>query len=95
MAWALLTEAVLSFKFFSHIDFIVKKFLFQLQKNPRKDIHSLAMAMKVCVYDPYFVQKRNVASILELSSIQKCPDALCILAYGNFGNVVDGYHSLN
>jgi hypothetical protein len=32
------------FKFFSHIDFIVKRFFFQFQKNPGRGTHSLAMA---------------------------------------------------
>jgi hypothetical protein len=31
--------------FFSHIDFIVKKFLFQFQKSPETGTHSLAMAV--------------------------------------------------
>jgi hypothetical protein len=34
----------MSFKFFSHIDFIVKKFLFQFQKSPGRGTHSLAMS---------------------------------------------------
>ena len=34
----------MSFKFFSHIDFIVKKLFFQFQKSHGRDIHSLAMA---------------------------------------------------
>jgi hypothetical protein len=37
----------MSFKFFSHIDFIVKNFLFQFQKSPGRGTHSLAMALGV------------------------------------------------
>jgi hypothetical protein len=35
----------MSFKFFPHIDFIVKKFLLQFQKSPGRGTHSLVMAL--------------------------------------------------
>jgi hypothetical protein len=45
----------------------------------------------VCEYDPYFFQKRNVAGILGLSSIQKCTAAFRILAYGVSPDALDEY----
>jgi hypothetical protein len=45
----------MSFNFFSHIDLIVKKFLFEFQKSPKRGIHSLAMAssnLDLANYEP-------------------------------------------
>jgi hypothetical protein len=50
-----------------------------------------AVLHEVCAYDSYFVQKRNVAGILGLSSVQKCTTTLRLLAYGTSGDVIDEY----
>jgi hypothetical protein len=50
---------------------------------------------EICAYDSYFVQKRNAAGILGLSSIQKWTAALCLLAYGTSKDVVDEYYMLS
>lgn len=42
-------------------------------------------------YDPYFVQKRDAAGFLDLSSLQKVTAALRMLAYGVAGDYVDEY----
>ena len=55
--------------------------------------HSLFLRVMqaVCEFDPYFVQKRNAAGFLSLSSIQKCTVELCILAYNVGGDATDKY----
>jgi hypothetical protein len=50
---------------------------------------------EVCAYDPYFVQKRNAAGVLGLSTVQKCTAALRLLAYGTSGDAVDEYCRLS
>jgi hypothetical protein len=55
----------------------------------------LRIMHEVCAYDSYFVQKRNAASVLGLSSVQKCTAALRLLAYGTSGNAVDEYCRLS
>lgn len=42
-------------------------------------------------YEPYFVQKRNNAGVLGLSSLQKRTAALRILAYGTASDYIDEY----
>ena len=42
-------------------------------------------------HDPYFIQKRNVAGTLGLSSLQKMTAALRILAYGVAVDSTDEY----
>ncbi|BFG29888.1 hypothetical protein CerSpe_161620 [Prunus speciosa] len=42
-------------------------------------------------YDPYFIQRRNVAVLLGLSSLQKIIAALRMLAYGNAAENLDEY----
>jgi hypothetical protein len=42
-------------------------------------------------YDPYFIQKRNAAGTLGLSSLQKMTAALKILAYGVVADSTDEY----
>lgn len=42
-------------------------------------------------HDSYFVQKRNAAGLLDLSSLQKITSALRILAYGESADRVDEY----
>ena len=49
----------------------------------------------VCDFDPYFVQRRNCAGVMGLSSHQKCTAALRILAYGVCGDSVDEYYRLS
>jgi hypothetical protein len=55
----------------------------------------LKIMHEVCTYDSYFVQKRNAAGILGLSTIQKCMAALRLLAYGTSGDAIDEYCRLN
>jgi hypothetical protein len=55
----------------------------------------LRIMHEVCTYDSYFVQKRNAAGVLGLSSVQKCTAALHMLAYGTSGDVVDEYCRLS
>ena len=43
------------------------------------------------VHDPYFIQKRNVAGMLGLSSFQKMTAALRILTYGIVASSTDEY----
>jgi hypothetical protein len=59
--------------------------------------HSLFLKImyEVCAFDPFFIQKRNLAGILRLSSIQKCTAALRMLTYGVSRDVVDEYCRLN
>ena len=42
-------------------------------------------------HDEYFVQKRNVASILGLSSLQKITTTFRMLAYGVAADAMDDY----
>lgn len=49
----------------------------------------------VIEFDSYFVQKRNVAGTLGLSSIQKCTAMLCVLIYSVDGDTMDQYCKLN
>jgi hypothetical protein len=51
----------------------------------------LRIMQATCEFDPYFVQKKNIAGTLGLSNIQKCTVALCILAYGIDGDAIDEY----
>ena len=55
--------------------------------------HSLFLHIqsKVKAHDSYFVQKRNSANILGLSSLQKITLALRMLAYGVSGDLIDEY----
>ena len=55
--------------------------------------HSLFLHIqsKVKAHDSYFVQKRNSANILGLSSLQKIILALRMLAYGVSGDLIDEY----
>lgn len=46
---------------------------------------------RVCARDRYFLQKRDGAGKLGLSSIQKCTAAICILAYGVAADATDEY----
>ncbi|XP_062162007.1 uncharacterized protein LOC133869045 [Alnus glutinosa] len=46
---------------------------------------------KVKEYDPYFVQRRNCAGTIDLSSLQKVTDAFRMLAYGVPADYVDEY----
>jgi hypothetical protein len=55
----------------------------------------LRIMHEVCAYDSYFVQKRNAAGVLGLSSVQKCTAALRLLAYGTSGDAVDEYCRLS
>jgi hypothetical protein len=45
----------------------------------------------VTAYDSYFVQKRDAAGVLGLSSIQKCTAALRMLVYGAAADATDEY----
>ena len=51
----------------------------------------LHIQSKVEAHDSYFVQKRNSANELGLSSLQKITVALRILAYGVLGDLIDEY----
>ncbi|KAL0003206.1 hypothetical protein SO802_016987 [Lithocarpus litseifolius] len=51
----------------------------------------LRIQSKVEAHDSYFVQKRNSANKLGLSSLQKITAALRMLAYGVSGDLVDEY----
>lgn len=51
----------------------------------------LRIQSKVETHDSYFVQKRNSAKKLSLSSLQKITTALRILAYGVSGDLKDEY----
>ena len=51
----------------------------------------LCIQSKVEAHDSYFVQKRNSANKLGLSSLQKIIVALRMLAYGVSGNLMDEY----
>ena len=51
----------------------------------------LRIQSKVEAYDSYFVQKRNSAKKLGLSSLQKITTALRILAYEVLGDLIDEY----
>ena len=42
-------------------------------------------------YDPYFIERRNAAGLLSLSSLQKITTALRMLAYGNAADNMDEY----
>ena len=55
--------------------------------------HSLFLHIqsKVEAHDSYFVQKRNSANKLGLSSLQKITAALRMLAYGVSGDLIDEY----
>ena len=55
--------------------------------------HSLFLHIqsKVKAHDSYFVQKRNSANNLGLSSLQKITAALRMLAYGVSGDLIDEY----
>jgi hypothetical protein len=55
----------------------------------------LRIMHEVCAYDSYFVQKRNAAGVLGLSSVQKCTAALRMLAYGTSGDAMDEYCRLS
>ena len=51
----------------------------------------LCIQSKVEAYDSYFVQKRNSANKLDLSSLQKITATLRMLAYGVSGDLIDEY----
>ena len=51
----------------------------------------LRIQFQVKAHDSYFVQKRNSANKLGLSSLQKITAALRMLAYGVSGDLVDEY----
>ena len=51
----------------------------------------LRIQFKVEAHDSYFVQKRNSANKLGLSSLQKITAALRMLAYGVLGDLIDEY----
>ena len=51
----------------------------------------LCIQSKVEAYDSYFVQKRNSANKLDLSSLQKITAILRMLAYGVSGDLIDEY----
>ena len=51
----------------------------------------LSIQSKVEAYDSYFVQKRNSAKKLGLSSLQKIIAALRMLTYGVSSNLIDKY----
>ncbi|XP_023873079.2 uncharacterized protein LOC111985658 [Quercus suber] len=51
----------------------------------------LRIQSKIEAHDSYFVQKRNSANKLGLSSLQKIATALRMLAYGVLGNLIDEY----
>ncbi|XP_028096218.1 uncharacterized protein LOC114296126 [Camellia sinensis] len=51
----------------------------------------LRIKSEVEAYEPYFVQKRNGARVLGLSSLQKITAALRMLAYGVAPNFMDEY----
>ena len=51
----------------------------------------LHIQSKVEAHDSYFVQKRNSANNLGLSSLQKITAALRMLAYGVSGDLIDEY----
>ena len=51
----------------------------------------LRIQSQVEAHDSYFVQKRNSANKLGLSSLQKITAALRMLAYGVSGDLVDEY----
>ena len=51
----------------------------------------LRIQFKIEAHDSYFVQKRNSANKLDLSSLQKIIDALRMLAYGVSGDLIDEY----
>ena len=51
----------------------------------------LRIQSKVEAHDSYFVQKRNSANNLGLSSLQKITTALRMLAYGVSGDLIDEY----
>ena len=55
--------------------------------------HSLFLHIhsRVEATEPYFVQKRNAANILRLSSLQKMSAAIRILAYGVSADFMDEY----
>ncbi|XP_021818537.1 uncharacterized protein LOC110760549 [Prunus avium] len=42
-------------------------------------------------YNPYFIQQRNAAELLSLSSLQKITTALRMFAYGNAADNLDEY----
>ena len=51
----------------------------------------LRIHSRVEVTEPYFVQKRNVANTLGLSSLQKMTAAIRMLAYGVLVDFMDEY----
>ena len=51
----------------------------------------LHLVHSVCVYDPWFVQKRDALGRLGLSSLQKCTAAIRMLAYGLPADACDEY----
>ena len=51
----------------------------------------LRIQNEVEAYDPYFVQRRNCAGTLGLSSLQKMTAAFRMLAYGVAADYVDEY----
>ena len=51
----------------------------------------LLIVQKVCAYDGWFVQKRDVMGRLGLSSLQKCTATICIFACGIPANATDEY----
>ena len=51
----------------------------------------LRIQSKVETHDSYFVQKRNNANKLGLSSLQKITAALRMLVYGVLGDLIDEY----
>ena len=57
-----------------------------MNRSPFLRIHSAVEA-----YEPYFIQKRNVARRLGLSSLQKMTVTIKMLAYGVIGDLMDEY----
>ena len=51
----------------------------------------LCIQSKVEAYNSYFVQKRNSANKLDLSSLQKITATLRMLAYGVSSDLIDEY----
>jgi hypothetical protein len=65
----------MSLNFFSHIKFIVKKFLFQFQKSPERGTHSSAMPISVIMIIAFI---KLVHTKLDLFFIDILNDIFCV-----------------
>jgi hypothetical protein len=64
--------------------------LFQHQYQMHRPLF-LQIIESICAHDPYFVQKIYACSVTGLSSIKKCTNVLCMLAYGQVVDACNEY----